>query len=50
MGGTGKAHMPLGWLAFVMRRVDLMAVGMRAPLALCVDGHDHSPESPPHKV
>ena len=46
MGDTGKADMPSGRLAFATRRVDLMAAGM----ALCADGHDHSPESPPHKA
>ena len=38
MGDTGKTDMPSGRLAFATRHVDLMAVGMRAPLALCADG------------
>ena len=37
MGDTGKADMPSGRLAFATRRADLMAAGMRAPLALCAD-------------
>ena len=38
MDDTEKADMPSGRLAFATRRVDLMAAGMRAPLALCADG------------
>ena len=38
MGDTGKADIPSGRLAFATRHVDLMAAGMRAPLALCADG------------
>ena len=41
MGDTGKADMPLGQLVFAMRRANLMAAGMRAPLALCA-GHQQN--------
>ena len=49
MGDTGKADMPSGRLAFATRRVDLMAAGMRAPLALCADGMTILPP-PPHEA
>jgi hypothetical protein len=39
--------MPSGRLVFATRRVDLMAAGMRAPLALCADGMTILP---PHEV
>ena len=48
MGDTGKADMPSGRLAFATRGVDLMAAGMRAPLALCADGMTILP--PPRSV